>query len=104
MIRVYINYPNPHIAIHQDLSCGNIMQSRKKNQRHRDVDAGNRDRILTRFRMKDYRFASSSEFNDMWLDVDLENAAAEKAFVNNVKAELSRHYKPFARAEVIDHC
>jgi hypothetical protein len=104
MIRVYINYPNPHLAIHHDLSCGNIMQGRKNNQRHLDVDASNRDRILARFRTKDFRFASTSEFNDMWLEVDLGNTAAEETFVQNVKAELSRHYRPFIRAKVIDHC
>lgn len=104
MIQAYINYPNSHVSIHGDLSCGHIMQARKKNQRKIKITTDNKLKVMWRFHNNEFKFGSTQEFNDMWLSVDLGDINAEQTMVEEVRMALSRHYKPFAKAEVIDHC
>lgn len=33
MLKVYINYPNPHIMVHSDAECSTIRQQHKEGQR-----------------------------------------------------------------------
>ena len=34
MLKAYINYPDPHVTAHFNLSCGNIQSQNKPNQRY----------------------------------------------------------------------
>jgi len=104
MIRVYINYPISHISIHSDPNCSRIMQAHKMNQRHIMVDQHNAEMIFKKFREKDYRFSSNSDFNDMWLDISLSSMEDELSFIGTVKRELGKHYKPFKMAKLSEHC
>lgn len=104
MIHVYINYPISLVSIHSDPNCSRIMQAHKTNQRHIMVDQHNAEMIFKKFREKNYRFSSNSEFNDMWLDVSLSSVDDEVSFIRTVKKELGKHYKPFKSANVSEHC
>ena len=104
MIHVYINYPNPHFTIHTDPQCSRIQQGRKKHQRHLTINRDNFERVFTQLRNKDFRFAATPEFNDMWLDIDLEGREKEIPLVGEIKRVLSRHYRPFIKAPISDHC
>ena len=104
MIHVYINYPNPHITIHNDPQCPRIKQGGKKHQRNLSVGIENFEKLLLRFRNKQYRFSATPEFNDMWLEIGLGSIDDEISLVKDVKAELARHYRPFAQAPINEHC
>ena len=104
MIRVYINYPMPHLTIHGDSTCGNIKQGQKKDQRHIKVDQKSAPKVLGRFRDNLYRFGATSEINDMWLEVCLSNKSQEISFVRDIKSELQKYYKPFVKAIINEHC
>ncbi len=104
MIRAYINYPNPHITIHADTSCGNVHQQHKQNQRVISIDQASLTSELKHFSDKDYRFGSQAEINDMWLIIDLEDDTFERAVVEHILKFLSKHYSPFERVAVDEHC
>lgn len=40
----------------------------------------------------------------MWHEVDLNEVVQEVQFVADVKRELAKRYRPFARAQIIEHC
>ena len=104
MIYVYINYPNPHFTIHIDPQCSRIRQSRKKQQRYIEVNRENFEKQFIRLRNKEFRFAATPEYNDMWLKIDLESNEKEMPLVKEVKRVLSRHYRPFIKAPISEHC
>jgi hypothetical protein len=104
MIHVYINYPNPHFTVHNDPQCPRIQQGRKKQQRHLKISRENFERVFIQLRNKDFRFAATPEFNDMWISIDLKSSGKEIPLVNEIKRVLARHYKPFIKAPISEHC
>jgi hypothetical protein len=104
MIHVYINYPNPHFTIHSDSQCPRIQQGRKPRQRYLKINRENFERIFVRLRNKDFRFAATPEFNDMWLSIDMGGSDKETPLVTEIKRVLARHYRPFANAPISEHC
>lgn len=104
MIRVYINYPNPHITIHANTTCGSLHQQHKENQRAVSINRSTLSAELMRFSEKDYRFGAQVENNDMWLAVDLDDSAFEHAVVEYIRKLLARYYSPFGKVAIDQHC
>lgn len=102
-MKVYINYPNPHITIHRDAECPQIQKYRKKSQRIVGVTAENLGDVLTDFIHGKYRFAADSARNDLWLDIRLDTPKHEESLVYIIQAILSLHYKPFESAPISEH-
>lgn len=103
MLKVYINFPNPHIKAHSDAKCSRIQQHHKKTQRVVRLDVATLSAELKRFAAKDYRFGSNRDTNDMWLDVDFRDSVFELAVVEYVRKLLAGHYAPFGRVKVDQH-
>lgn len=104
MIHVYINYPNAYIAIHRNRHCSRILQGRKKKQRYLKMDRENFEKLFIQFRNREFRFAATPEFNDMWLIIDFDDPEKEVPLVKEIKRVLARHFKPFVNAPVTTHC
>jgi hypothetical protein len=104
MTHAYINYPNPRITLHGKSSCSDIGKMGKSIQRHVRVDDSSVSAELQRFRAKSYRFSADATANDMWLEVDFDDAAFERAVVAHIHRLISVHYKPFATVTVEPHC
>ena len=103
-MRVYVNYPNPHFAIHESADCPHIRKHAKVNQRVVSVDKENLGLVLSRFISDYYKFASTPAHNDLWLDVSLATSRQEEGLVYVIQALLGRHYLPLASAPVDRHC
>jgi hypothetical protein len=103
-MKLYINYPQPHLTIHWDPGCNYIRQHRRERQRFLRVTWANRDRVLTDFGQGEYRFKAESYYNDMWLDVNLSSPEAERAFADDLRSTIGRRYRPLATAEIKEHC
>lgn len=104
MLKAYINYPNPHVTIHDDAGCAAIRQQHKEGQRLVRLDISSLSTELKRFKANDYRFGSTAETNDMWLEVDFADPAFERAVVEYVRKLLAEHYTPFGQVGVEQHC
>lgn len=104
MMMAYINYPNPHICIHRNPACSSIQMQRKREQRIVRLDNATLSSQLKRFSAKDYRFGAQAEINDMWLEVNFDDAEFEIAVTQYIKRILGRHYRPLATAKVDQHC
>ncbi len=104
MIRVYINYPVKRIAIHADSACNFIQPHHKDQQRFLQISTDNVLRILSRFQNEEFRFAAEPKFNDMWLEIELVDLAAELALVEEIRLIFGCKYKPFAQVTLMQHC
>lgn len=104
MLTAYINYPNPHVTIHAALNCGNIQQQHKQDQRVIRLNTATVSTALARFEAKEYRFGADKTTNDMWLYVDFADIEFERAVVEHIRRILTRHYSPFRRVQIDEHC
>ncbi len=103
-LKIYINYPNPHITCHGSLDCVDIQKMDKPGQRHIEINRRTLSRELEKFAQKEYRFAAQAEFNDLWCTVDFADANFEIAVVEYIRRLLLEHYFPFSRAAIKTHC
>ena len=105
MINVYINHPNPHITIHQSSECGLIHAHKSAAEaRTINIDISNLSQELTKFIDGEHKFNSSAEFNDMWLEINLDDLAFEIAVVLFIVAHLGKIYKQFKGMSPSIHC
>ncbi len=104
MIWAYINYPNPHVTIHENPTCAQIMCHNKQTGRLVYLNPETLTGELRKFESKFYRFGASKENNDMWLKVDFANLEIEKGVVRDVIHYLGRHYRPLSNLEAATHC
>jgi hypothetical protein len=105
MINVYINHPNPHITIHQSSECGLIHSHKSATEaRTIKIEISNLSQELTRFVEGDHKFTSTSEFNDMWLELSLGDLAFEIAVVLFIVQQLGKTYKSFKGMSPSIHC
>jgi hypothetical protein len=103
MLKVYVNYPNPKLTVHQNPSCGAIQKMAKSGQRLVRIDAAAISAELQRFMGKGYTFAANPAENDMWLEVEFADAQFEAAVVAFVHRLIGGQYPPLARAIVHTH-
>ncbi|HEX8684389.1 MAG TPA: hypothetical protein VF707_18885 [Ardenticatenaceae bacterium] len=101
---VYINYPNPHITIHKNRYCGRIQQGGKPKQRFVKLNVDNMSQELQKFERKEYPFRAAAGFNDIWLEIDLQNEPLEIAVVQKLQQLLGQHYKPLRNCPIRTHC
>ncbi len=104
MIKAYVNYPNPHITVHQAPSCGNIQKMRKDGQRYIRINLLTISGELSKFSNKEYIFAAHPGANDMWLEIDFEILDFEIAVLNYIGILIGRHYSPFTNITIEKHC
>lgn len=101
---VYINYPNPHITIHNDASCQQIQIHQKTGQRRIQIRPASLKSVLNDFIVDKHDFEPMKEYNDMWLDITLDSPDQEFGIVYVIQALLGQRYSPLANAPVNIHC
>jgi hypothetical protein len=104
MIKVLINYPNPHIAIHANFNCGYIQCQNKSNQRYIIINPETISIELQNFLNKFYDFGATPENNDMWLEIDFQDRDFELSMVNFIHRIISKNYSPFSKITPKIHC
>jgi hypothetical protein len=104
MITVYINYPQPHITVHRDLSCKQIRSHKKINQRCSRINSATEAEELQKFTRKEYSFAANPDENDIWLEIDYQNIDKELVILEMVCRAIARYYKPFRSKSPQIHC
>ena len=104
MLNVYFNYPNSAITIHGSGSCANIRQQRKVSQRTMQIDRTTLSGDLQRIKAREFKFASTSSLNDLWVKIDLSDTDLELAVVKHIHRQLAKNYKRFADALAKQHC
>ena len=80
-MQVYMNYPRSHFTIHRDALCNEIQKQKKKGQRQIVVRRTNLKTVLSDFINEKYVFKAEKEFNDLWLDINLDSLEQEVGFV-----------------------
>ena len=104
MTKVYVYYPNPKFSIHRDPLCAQVCKMKKRGQRHIRIDIDSRSTELQRFANKEYTFASNAGSNDMWLDIEFEDADFEKSVLKDVRRLIGKHYASLGKAKFTPHC
>jgi hypothetical protein len=103
-MRVYINFPNPHITIHKNASCQQIQMHQKSGQSIVKVSPTTLKNVLSQFINDAYDFKSEAQWNDLWLDISLSTSDQEIGFVHIIQAILGQRYKPLGNAPIGVHC
>lgn len=104
MIKTYINYPNPHVTVHNDPNCKSIQSHDKLDQRYRYINWETIAMELENFRNNEYRFTASSESNDMWLEIDFQDQIYESDVLEFICRLLGEHHSPFKDLKPKIHC
>ncbi len=104
MLWAYINYPNPHITVHRDQSCSSIQKQNKHGQRYLKVNMATISKELICFSEKKYPFASKSEVNDMWLEIDFGDSGFENSILDYIRQLIGNHYSPLMDVIPDNHC
>ena len=104
MIHIYVNYPEPHITIHTNSSCGEIQKHKKEGQRHYSVSMQSLTTAIAEFASEKYAFGADRSQNDMWMEVTLGTSAQELAFAEIFRATIGQRYRRLEDAPVINHC
>lgn len=104
MIFVYINYPNPHITIHRDPTCGRIQQHQRPGQRVGRIDISSLEGFLAGAIQGQISFAAEAGLNDIWLEIDLPTPEQEIGLVHIFQALIGQRYTPLSTAPVDLHC
>jgi len=104
MVKAYINYPNPKISIHNNLSCSQIMKQNKANQRIIKIDVNSISNELKNFINRTYTFGSTPDDNDMWLEIDFEDILFEMNLLEYIRKIIAKHYMPFNGINIQVHC
>jgi len=103
-MQVYINYPNPHITVHKNVSCQQIRMHQKGGQRVVKVDETNLKNVVDSFIDNTYNFKAEAQWNDLWLDISLSTPEQEIGLVHQIQAILGQRYKPLSKAPISIHC
>lgn len=104
MMKVYVNYPDPKFSIHRNSLCPEVDKTGKTGQRHIRIDIDSVSTELRRFANKKHTFSSNSESNDMWLEIEFEDAEFEKSVLKYVRRLIGKHYAPLGKAKLTTHC
>lgn len=103
MLMAYINYPNPHVTAHYDLSCGNIQSQNKPNQRYQKINLGTLSSELLKFKTKQHRFGTHP-YNDMWVEIDFQDRNFELSVLVFICGLLEKNYGRFKKLKPNIHC
>ena len=103
-MKVYVNYPDRKFSIHRDPLCREVRKRRKPGQRHIRIDVNSGSTELGRFANKKHTFSSNSGANDMWLDIEFDDADFEKSVLKYVRQLIGKHYAPLGKAKLTTHC
>lgn len=99
-----MNYPDPKFSIHRNPMCAEVHKRGKTGQRHIRIDIDSVSTELRRFANKNYTFNSNAGSNDMWLDIEFDDADFEKSVLKYVRWLIGKHYAPLGKAELTTHC
>lgn len=102
MTKAYINYPNPHVTVHGDASCGFVNKSRRPAQRRITLSRRGMDEGLEALRALQFR--AEAGLNDVWITFDFDDAEFEESFVVYARSVLGRRYRPLREAKISRHC
>ena len=104
MMKVYVNYPEPKFSIHRNSLCAEVCKMKKAGQRHILIGIDSVSIELSRFANKKYTFNSNAGSNDMWLDIEFDDADFEMSVLEYVHRLIGKHYAPLGKAKLTTHC
>ncbi len=103
-MHVYLNYPNSHVTIHKDSTCGQIHMHHKQEQRRISINMVTLRFVLADFLNDKYKFKAEKYFNDLWLDINLDTLEQETGLVHVIQAIIGQRYSRLSDAQVKEHC
>jgi len=104
MLSAYVNYPRCKISVHKDASCNRIRARDKAKQRVIHIDRSNVDTELSKLAVRNLKFASVAELNDIWIHINLEDISSEESLIRTIQEIIGKSYKRLARAKIVTHC
>jgi len=105
MIKAYIYYPIPHVAINCNPDDPMITAHPDAGtRREMNINLENLGGQLSQFGHETVRFTSKAGLNGMWLNIDLGDREFEISVVNFITRKLGNTYIPFQKVIPKIHC
>jgi hypothetical protein len=89
---------------HFNLSCNQIGKHKKNDQRRHHITLQNLSEELSKFHDNEYIFQPSAQFNDMWVEIDLDDLEFEEAIFKYIGKLLADNSKRFKNTDLKIHC
>src|SRR5690242_8869758 len=103
-MQVYVNYPHPHITIHENDLCQQVRMNQKEEQRSFTVRPGNAEILAAQFLSEKFAFESANAFKDLWFDISLATPEQEVEFVHRFQMIVGQRYRQLSHAPTSLHC
>ena len=104
LTKAYLNYPNPHMTLHNDLACAEIAKMSKANQRDVAITRASFTQAIGQLTNDGFRLGADASINDFWLSVDFGDPEFEEALARYVCRLLGQRYTPLQRARINRRC
>lgn len=104
MIHAYLNYPNPHMTLHNDSACPEIGKMAKVSQRSLPVTQATITQVLVDISSNSFRLGATASINDVWFAVDLGDPEFEEAVARYIHRILAHRYTPLRGSPIEQHC
>ena len=104
MINVYVNYPNARLTVHTKLSCAEIGKMKKPGQRAETITEASFSTMVPKLASKSFQFGANAPLNDLWLQIDFDDAEFEQAVAGHLLRQFAKRYNPFKGASIKKHC
>jgi hypothetical protein len=103
-MKVYLNYPNPHMMLHGDSTCAEIGKMRKVGQRDVTITRASFTQALSQLTSSGFQLGAQASVNDVWFTINFDDAEFEEAVARYVLRLLGQRYSPLRAARVQKHC
>jgi hypothetical protein len=103
-MKVYLNYPNPHMTLHGDSACAEIGKMQKVGQRDVTINRASFAQALNHLTSSGFQLGAQASVNDAWLTINFDDAEFEEAVAMHVRRLLGQRYSPLRNAQTQKHC
>jgi len=103
-MKVYLNYPNPHITLHRDSACPEVGKMRKVGQREVTITRASFAQALGQLTSTGFQLGAQASVNDVWLTINFDDPEFEEAVTKHVRRLLGQRYSPLRDAPIQKHC
>ncbi len=103
-MKVYLNYPNPHMTLHSDSTCAEIGKMQKVGQRNVTITRASFTQALSQLTSSGFQLGAEASVNDVWFTIDFDDAEFEGAVARYILRLLGQRYSPLRAAPVQKHC
>jgi len=101
MAAIYVNYPNPHVAVHHDAQCGFTKRAGTSKRKKKVESALDGIRLIRAIEAKKIKFSAVAGLNGLWVVTASKDALG---LAREIAASMRSTYRVTPAFPVREHC